>query len=152
MVSYRVSGITGPYPRQVVLHSCVNSVNSFSCVNWSGTLCARNTADHVTRIACDFPSHLVRWTIKSMKWIIFGHIWTHRTLLRAFEASGGLTVELSTVFRVDTYVCNVTRPSVGCQRWFFKDDLHLFGTMEDRDNIIIIILWICFCCFFLIYI
>ena len=98
MVSYRVSGITGPYPRQVVLHSCVNSVTSFSYVNWSGTVCARNTVDHVTRIACDFPSHLVRRTIRSMKLIIFGHIWTHRTLLRAFEASGGLTVELSTVF------------------------------------------------------
>ena len=120
--------------RQVVLHSCVNSVTTFSCVYWSGTLCARNTVDPFTRIACDFPSHLVRRTIKSMKWIIFGHIWTHRTILRIFEASGGLTVELSAVFRVDTYVCNVTRPSVGCQRWFFKDDLHLFGTMEDRET------------------
>ena len=103
MVSYRVSGITCPYPRQVVQHSCVNLVTSFSYVYWSGTLCARNTVDHVTRIACDFPSHLVRRTIKSMKWIIFGHIWTHRTLFRAFESSGGLTVVLSTVFRVDTY-------------------------------------------------
>ena len=134
MVSHRVSGITGPYPRQVVLPSCVNSVTSFSYVYWSGTLCARNTVDHVTRIACDFPSHLLRRTMKSMKWIIFGYIWTHRTFLRASEASGGLTVELSTVFRVDTYVCNVMRPSVGCQRWFFKDDLHLFGTMEYRET------------------
>ena len=30
-------------------------------------LCARNAVDHVTRIKCDFPSHLVRRTIKSMK-------------------------------------------------------------------------------------
>ena len=134
MVSYRVSGITGPYPRQVVLHSCVNSVTSFSYVNWSGTLCARNTVDHVTRIACDFPSLFVRRTIKSIN-ESFSDIYGHTAhFFEHLKHPGGLTVELPTVFRVDTYVCNVTRPSVGCQRWFFKDDLHLFGTMEDRET------------------
>ena len=49
--------------------------------------------------------------------------------------SRGLTVELSTVVVSCGHIClQYYTPVWGCPRWFFKDDLHLFGTIHDRET------------------